>query len=256
MKKAVALLLIISMMLLSGCMPGDYSKDLLKQTKKEYLAKGKAWFKENMPKARIQVMDYHYSGSSLYDVVKGSYKQNGKLVTYWLRPDNGDFYTSESYDELFSKVKELFCSSTGIGGDRLDNIFLLWEIPYCSIPGDLEESDKFMLTAAEKLTPYGLSGDALDAAAVSALKNQFHPTLLTFSITYPSIADVDLAVFSGLLGIDRITVKGVEEEGFVFEIENEVNTSGSRTCQTLRLIKRKEMSTSKEILDETTLCMG
>lgn len=290
MKKVIFILLLLTALLLSGCMPGDYSDELLKATKKEYLAKGEAWFDENLPSAKVQVMDYVYNGSSLSDALKGSYKTNGKLVKYMLMPDSGELYTNELYPELADEVQEQFCARTGLGADSIDDLFVLWEIPYNYLPGDLEEKtvpwedeteadqpigsaevspeitdlsnkkEKTPATTGERMLPYGYTSSDMNSLAREILTDPESPTLIGLYLEATDPMAIDLNRFLGLAGLTKINIvtsdsedDSQEEAKYVYEIKSIVsNNDDGSLCQTLRLIKRKEMSTKEEVLKEVS----
>lgn len=82
-----------------------------------------------------------------------------------------------------------------------------------------------------------------------------HPAILGLNIQAGSPVKIDLSGFLGFTGIETVTVIAEEDgnEEWVYEIKNEVtNSDDDSLCQTLRLIKRKQMSTSEEILTEVS----
>lgn len=251
MKKLTALMLVlmlaIPLLLLSGCMPGDYSDELLKTTEKEYLDKGKAWFDENMPEVKSLVMEYRYNGSSLTDSLTGSYKSGGKTVKYMLMPDSGDLYTDELMPKLTEMVKDRFCLRTGIDADAVDDLFVLWDIPFCYLPGDLSESQTSPGSTGERLLPAAYTENDLDSIADAILTERDHPAILGVYIKTSNPESIDLSGFIGLTGLNRINLVTGDGDP-VYEIIIDVADNGEKASQTVSLIKRPKMSTSEEIL--------
>lgn len=111
-------LLAVCCVLGSGCNPG-YTAKLEKQVKTENKAKGTKWMQENLPDAKIVVMETYPSGSALYNVVQGNYKIKQKAIYYFLNVDTGVLYTDESFEEAQAEYAQRLSSDYGLNREKM-----------------------------------------------------------------------------------------------------------------------------------------
>ncbi len=116
MKKLFATLLaVVSLSLLAGCLPPEFTKENAKKLAKEHYSEAVEWFAQNYPEAKVsENCSSVDDGRNLYSAVKGSYKANGETYHYIYSYFENAMYLDEDYAAVCGKVQELVCDEQGI----------------------------------------------------------------------------------------------------------------------------------------------
>lgn len=118
MKKSISLVLMFCMLILtlmlSGCLPPNYSKEKAKEIAKTHQKEVLAWFSANMPDAKPDSdCEAYETGVNLLGAVKGSYKRNGKSYRYAYEYTNKKMYIGEGYEESCKIVEDMVLKDFG-----------------------------------------------------------------------------------------------------------------------------------------------
>lgn len=103
----VLLLSIGIMLLLTGCLPPDFSKEYAKKQAQEHYQDAKDWFDKNRPDAKLGSKCTSLDdGQNLYAAVCGTYSVKGNHFQYIYDFANQGMYLEEDYSEVCKEIEE------------------------------------------------------------------------------------------------------------------------------------------------------
>lgn len=116
--------LLVTVFLISGCLPPNYSKEKAEKIAKEHQPEALAWFSKNMPDAKPDSDCKAYEmGTNLLGAVKGSYKRNGKSYKYVYEYTNKKMYVGEGYEESCRLVEDIVLKDFGYSKEEAEVSF-------------------------------------------------------------------------------------------------------------------------------------
>lgn len=108
------LMLLVTSLVISGCLPPNYTKEKAKEIAKEHQKEAVAWFQSNMPDAKPDGdCEAYETGIDLLGAVKGSYKRNNKSYKYVYEYTNKKMYISEGYTETCKLIEDVVLKDFG-----------------------------------------------------------------------------------------------------------------------------------------------
>ena len=101
-----ALLALVALFCLTGCKPNNYTSKKKDKVTELYRADAENWFTRNRPGAKVESLGAYTASTDLYAAVKGTYSYQGKQYAYAYDGYNKKMYSSESYEEVCTILKE------------------------------------------------------------------------------------------------------------------------------------------------------
>lgn len=158
-KWTVILILAALAVVLCGCLPANYTKDMVKEVKSLHAQETLDWFAQNMPNARVdKTCEPYKSPTNLYAAMTGSYKVNGQRYKYVYDYANHCMYVEDGYQEACSLIKKEMLTGMGMSESNTTDSFHGYEFPLESendnwqCPVD-DDPHSFL----EELIPYGIT---------------------------------------------------------------------------------------------------
>lgn len=110
----LALLILLSSLMLGGCLPPNFSKEQAKKIAEEHHKDAVAWFQQHLPEAQVDKKSEAYtSGIDLLGAVTGEYKYKGKSFKYVYSYGDKKMYISDGYNEACQLIKNKVLQELG-----------------------------------------------------------------------------------------------------------------------------------------------
>lgn len=132
-KITTSLILILSCLLLVGCLPKEATDDVRTETAAECVPMAEQWFADNMPKAKLISSNLYSTGYDCTRSVQGSYALDGSEYHFWYNCDTREMLSDAKMDEAKKCVVEHICKEAGISGYnefRVNNLGFVYEVTY------------------------------------------------------------------------------------------------------------------------------
>lgn len=154
-------------LLLSACMPPNYTNKHKKEITSLHKADAENWFAANLPDAKMTSGSAYATGCDLYAVISGKYKYQKQEYNYYYDYVADVMYLGHEYDAMTEAIHRHYTELFGISSDRL---FVSFEASLgTAIPATLENdnySDKNYIPEdgmgkinCEKVLPFGMGGE-------------------------------------------------------------------------------------------------
>lgn len=173
---AVAVLLILTAVLLSSCIPIYYSEELYRETDELCRNAAQTWFAENLPEAQLLDCSVFDVQGELYRVGFGTYELNGESCEFYFNPDTGTLYSDAGMKTVKSEVCRLIAEKLGAAPEQiiLERFEMGYTFPCKTLtdqtssgkPKERRENDAFFFFEGMELS---LTEEELTEIAVGAL---------------------------------------------------------------------------------------
>ena len=186
-KKNILLVLItcVMMLLLSGCIPDEYTQEEKEKREKEGKAETEAWFSENLPNAKLnqsEIIAEHW----LYGATKGYYELDGESYQYIFEYNDKALYDDRHSDELKNTLGELYAEKLGLRDYEVKSVHFYYEMP-CVIYEDEERSGNVevvdSMISYNNYLPYDFEMESIDDSIYDLLNTDSKLRELQFEYT-------------------------------------------------------------------------
>jgi len=152
--KAMLISILIFIIMLTGCMPPNYTSDHKKELTDQHLPDVTDWFEKNMPQARVRSGNIYSDGINLCSAMEGTYVLDGESYRYIYDYFKDEMFIEDGYSLVCEIIRDEICEILRIDSDIVYINFESDQIP-ANTDNDDEKYPSSGTIKVDGLIPYG-----------------------------------------------------------------------------------------------------